>query len=79
MYGKHMNDLTEICTQVWATQDLEAKKNLLIRAVNTFKYKAKIDSFTKTIKSLKDPSACDKLASNIILNKTDKVVDMLPR
>jgi len=77
-YGKHMNDLQEICSQVWATKDPKAKRNLLKRAVASFKYKEKADRFVQSIVKAKDDQL-DFIASNLILNKTDKVVDLLPQ
>ena len=78
MYGVHMNELQETCTQVWATNDLQSKKNLLRRAIKDFKYKAKIQSFETAINEA-DANECDKIAGNLILNKTDKVVGLLKR
>ena len=77
-YGKYMNDMTDICAQVWTVADIESKRNLLRRAVETFKYKAKRDEFLDKIAKA-DANTCDKIASNLILNKTDKVVSLLPR
>lgn len=77
-YGQHMNELNDICTKVWSCSDVLIKRNLLKRAVATFKYKAKAKEFLDKIASA-DAKTCDFLASNLILNKTDKVVSMLPR
>lgn len=77
-YGEHMMDLSEICTQVWQQKDVEDKRNLLCRAVSTFKYKAKATELLERIK-VADSDKCDFIASNLILNKTDKVVEMLKR
>lgn len=78
VYGKYMNDLTEICTQVWSTGDLKAKQDLLKRAVATFKYKNKSEQILQDIMMM-DADRLDQFASNLILNKTDKVVGMLKR
>jgi len=77
-YGKHMNDLSEICAKVWECVEVKDKRNLLKRAVATFKYKAKADQFIEYIAKA-DANTCDFLASNLILNRTDKVVGLLPR
>lgn len=77
-YGQHMIDMTEICTMVWAAPNLEDKKNLLRRAVESFKYKEKRQEFLAAIAKA-DAKVCDFMASNLILNKSDKVVGMLPR
>jgi len=77
-YGTHMIDLTEICKQVWETKVLEQKRNLLKRAIATFKYRDKADQFISEVEKA-DEKKCDFLASNLILNKTDKVVKPLPR
>ena len=73
-----MNDLSEICTEVWNQNDIQVKKNLLKRALKTFKYKAKIPQLLEQIEKMTSDQL-DFLASNLILNKTDKVVSMLPR
>jgi len=77
-YGQHMNELAEIAQKVWGCPDLKDKRNLLKRAVSTFKYKAKIPQFLEAIAKA-DANTCDFIASNLALNKTDKVVDLLPR
>lgn len=79
MYGKHMNDMTSLATQVWDAGDLKDKKNLLRRMVASFKYKAKVREFTKLIDETEKPERLDKLAADLALNKTDKVVKLLPR
>lgn len=78
MYGEHMNDLSSICTEVWNQKDLKVKKDLLKRAMKYFKYKAKIPEMLERIEKM-TADQLDFLASNLILNKTDKVVAMLPR
>lgn len=77
-YGKFMNELTETCTKVWSCPDVKDKRNLLKRAVATFKYKQKNAEFLETIAKA-TVEECDKIAANLILNKTDKVVALLPR
>lgn len=77
-YGTHMINLEAICTEVWVQKDVVTKRNLLLRAVATFKYKAKEAIFKDQIAKA-DANECDKIASNLILNKTDKVVNLLPR
>lgn len=74
-----MNDLSEICTQVWATDDVNTKKHLLKLAVESFKYKDKKQAFLNKILVITDGKIADKIAANLILNTTDKVVDLLPR
>ncbi len=78
-YGEFMTDLTEICQQVWQNKDINVKRNLLLRACSTFKYKEQGESVRKAIEKSKDPNDLDRIASNLILNKTDKVVSLLKR
>lgn len=78
-YGTHMNDLTEICTKVWEAKDVNAKRELLKTVVSSFKYKGKIQSFVISLNKITDCNKLDMIASNLILNKTDKVVELLPR
>lgn len=78
-YGKHMNDLVSICTQVWSEDTLEGKKDKLREAIKSFKYKAKSDQFLDEINKTASKDRLDTIVSNLILNKTDKVVSMLPR
>lgn len=73
-YGQYMNDLSGICTRVWATDNIAEKKNLLKEAVSTFKYKEKKNVMLKAIDSTVNRTTLDTIASNLILNKTDKVI-----
>ena len=79
MYGQHMNSLDEICQAVWAAKDINDKKNLFLRAISSFKYKEKQDLFAKNVKRENKAERLDAMAANLILNKTDKVVDLIPR
>lgn len=72
-YGKYMNDFTDICTKVWSCDDLKDKRNLLKRAITSFKYKEKQEEFLNYIANA-SADDCDRIASNLILNKTDKVI-----
>lgn len=74
-----MNNLESICTKVWETTNIEEKKELLKQAVQSFRYKEKVAAFNRTIASCTNANILDKMASNLILNTTDKVVDLLPR
>lgn len=78
-YGTHMNSLEDICTQVWSNNDVNDKKNLLRRAIEIFKYKQKVAYFNNLINKTNNVNELDRIASNLILNKTDKVVSPLPR
>lgn len=78
-YGSFMTDLTEICQQVWIQTDLETKRNLLLRACDTFKYKEQGMSVRRAVEKSKSCTELDKIAGNLILNKTDKVVGLLKR
>lgn len=77
-YGKYMNDLGTIAQQVWACTKIEDKRNLLRRAVESFKYKGKSEQFLKDIANA-SAEKLDFMASNLTLNKTDKVVSLLKR
>lgn len=74
-----MNDLSEICARVWSTDDVSIKKELLKSAVESFKYDNKKQTFLNKISNIIDGKIADKIAANLILNSTDKVVDLLPR
>lgn len=78
-YGQFMEDLTEICTQVWKQPSIEDKRNLLLRAIATFKYKEQGESVKKAVLKSTCVKELDKIAGNLILNKTDKVVGLLKR
>lgn len=78
-YGKHMNSLENICTQVWGVGDVESKQALLKQAVSMFKYKQKVDYFNNLINRCNNATELDRIASNLILNKSDKVVGLIPR
>lgn len=58
---------------------LEEKKNLLNEAIKLFKFKGKVVSFTEFVAKETRLTELDRLASNLILNKTDKVVALLNR
>lgn len=73
-----MNNLQDICTAVWGTNCIETKKNLLRKAVLGFKFKGKTVHFMQQI-AASNAKKLDQLASNLILNNGDKVVDLLPR
>lgn len=73
-----MNSLAEQAQVVWSATTLEDKKAAVLEMVASFKYRDKIPAFIRAVKAA-DANTCDFIASNLMLNKTDKVVAMLPR
>ena len=68
------NNLESLAQQVWATKDVDIKKIILDRMVDGFKFKTKQQLFYDKIKSEQRPTKLDKLAADIMLADTDKVI-----
>lgn len=59
---------------IWRTPDVESKKVLLHEMVNSFRYKDKQEYFHKLINGEGRIHKLDKLAADIMLADTDKVI-----
>lgn len=69
-----MNNFSDLAQQVWVTSTLEGKKAILLQMIDQFKFKAKVDQFKRKVQSITRTSQCDKMASDLALNDTDKVI-----
>ncbi|QIG70621.1 hypothetical protein EVB91_065 [Rhizobium phage RHph_I1_18] len=78
-YGQFMEDLSEISKQVWAATTLEAKRNLLLRACATFKYKEQGENIKRAIMKETKLGRLDEIAANIALNKDNRVLGPIKR
>ena len=73
-----MISFDEMSKQVWAATDIQEKKALLTKMVETFRYKGKgnahVVNFKSEIAKCDSIRRLDQLAANLALNVTDKVV-----
>jgi hypothetical protein len=68
------HNLGEMAQQVWATKNIAEKKTLLHDMVDDFKFKGKQDHFRVVIEGTDKAARLDKLAADLALADTDKVV-----
>lgn len=73
------NNLEQQAQSVWNTSDIEQKKVLLNEMIDGFKFKAKQEHFRDMVEGTDKAARLDKLASDIMLCDTDKVVTLLKR
>lgn len=69
-----MKNFESIAQQVWKAKSLGEKKSLLIDMVMSFDHKDKQFKFLQVISNLNSLARADKLASDIMLTDTDKVI-----
>lgn len=69
-----MKDFTAQAKCVWAAHSGEDKRQLLLKIVKEFDHKQKQAAFRKRISECSSPTELDKLASQLVLFVTDKVV-----
>lgn len=62
------------CQQVWKTSDINQKKELLLLMINDFKFKKNQELFRRKVHNETNVQRLDKLASDIMLSDTDKVI-----
>ncbi len=70
------NDLGALAQAVWALPktDIEGKKQRLHVLVDNFKFKDKQEKFHLQITKENNPNKLDKLAADLMLADTDKVI-----
>jgi len=69
-----MKNFESIAQEVWKANSLGEKKSLLIDMVMSFDHKDKQFKFLQVISNLNSLARADKLASDIMLTDTDKVI-----
>ena len=69
-----MKNFESIAQEVWKAKSLGEKKSLLIDMVMSFDHKDKQFKFLQVIANLNSLARADKLASDIMLRDTDKVI-----
>ena len=69
-----MKNFESIAQEVWKAKSLGEKKSLLIDMVMSFDHKEKTVKFLQVISQLESLARADKLASDIMLTDTDKVI-----
>lgn len=69
-----MKNFESLAQQVWQAETLGEKKERLVEMVMTFDHPKKSAKFLHVIVDLKSLARADKLASDIMLRDTDRVV-----
>ena len=69
-----MKNFESIAQEVWKAKSIGEKKSLLIDMVMSFDHKDKTVKFLQVISQLESLARADKLASDIMLTDTDKVI-----
>lgn len=67
-------NLDKLAQAVWAAPDADHKREQLSKMVDSFKFKEKQDMFRRKIANEKNPTKLDKLAADITLALSDKVI-----
>ena len=62
--------------QVWKTTDVDEKKRIIREMIDLFRFKHRQEHFRKIVNSEDRSARLDKLASDIMLADTDKVVKL---
>lgn len=72
-----MQDFDKVAQAVWATKDVQTKRDLLLGAIDEFDHKGKFNEnvvkFTKAVNGSNAPKL-DFIAANLALNKDTKVI-----
>jgi hypothetical protein len=72
--GESMKNFESLAQDVWQAKSIGEKKEKLLEMVMTFDHKEKISKFLQVIANLSSLAKADKLASDIMLRDTDKVI-----
>ena len=69
-----MKNFESLAQEVWAAKSIGEKKTILVEMVMNFDHKDKTTKFLQVIANLNSLARADKLASDIMLTDTDKVI-----
>jgi len=69
-----MKNFESLAQDVWKANSIGEKKTILVEMVMTFDHKEKTAKFLQVIANLTSLARADKLASDIMLRDTDKVI-----
>jgi len=69
-----MKNFESLAQDVWKAQSIGEKKTILVQVVMNFDHKEKTTKFLQVIANLNSLAKADKLASDIMLTDTDKVI-----
>ena len=69
-----MKNFESLAQEVWAAKSIGEKKTILVEMVMNFDHKDKTTKFLQVIANLYSLARADKLASDIMLTDTDKVI-----
>lgn len=69
-----MKNFESLAQEVWKAQSIGEKKTILVEMVMNFDHKDKTTKFLQVIANLNSLARADKLASDIMLTDTDKVI-----
>ena len=69
-----MKNFESLAQDVWKAQSIGEKKTILVQMVMNFDHKEKTTKFLQVIANLNSLAKADKLASDIMLTDTDKVI-----
>jgi hypothetical protein len=69
-----MKNFESLAQDVWKAKSIGEKKTILVQMVMNFDHKDKTTKFLQVIANLNSLAKADKLASDIMLTDTDKVI-----
>ena len=69
-----MKNLESLAQEVWAAESLGEKKTILVEMIINFDHKGKTQKFLQVVSNLTSLAKADKLASDVMLTDTDKVI-----
>ena len=69
-----MKNFESLAQDVWKAKSIGEKKTILVEMVMNFDHKEKTTKFLQVIANLSSLAKADKLASDIMLTDTDKVI-----
>jgi hypothetical protein len=69
-----MKNFESLAQDVWKAKSIGEKKTILVEMVMNFDHKGKTTKFLQVIANLNSLARADKLASDIMLTDTDKVI-----
>jgi len=69
-----MKNFESLAQDVWKADSIGEKKTILVEMVMNFQHKEKTTKFLQVIANLSSLARADKLASDIMLTDTDKVI-----